>query len=380
MADMTSIPRYRILLAGTFPPPFGGQNITLLRRFKVLSTIDDYKVEHWRFCFTTHLKDTRGVRWSKLIGFVKTVSNLIILRLKGRINAAIYPAGGPHTSAVMRDILLLPFALLLCQRVVISFHAAGIAERLSGLNGVLRWFLINLYKNAHSAISLTNFGRSDPKSVGMARIYTIPNAIEDKNEEGHCVEKPRDVHRFLYIGHLCRDKGVDVLIKAFADVSRDRPSIELAIVGDFLPPFDREWLDELIDSTGMPGRISYKGAMSAEDALLQYRLADVVIFPSVAPYESFGMILIEAMMMGRVIIASDWRGAREVLTPDFGGVCYGIGSNHVESLSKAIRDCLDKDACWPGLAANNRRIFLERYTIDVLRQNLASSLSDILAN
>ena len=63
--------------------------------------------------------------------------------------------------------LLLPLVLLLARKVVLHFHAAGIADQLqSGPNQSLARAVAFLYRAAFAAIVMTDFNRRDPEAVG----------------------------------------------------------------------------------------------------------------------------------------------------------------------------------------------------------------------
>ena len=74
--------------------------------------------------------------------------------------------------------------------------------------------------------------------------------------------------------------------------------------------------------------------------------------------------MVEAMMWGLPIVASDWRGNRDVLGDDFEGVCFPIGAGLAASLANALGaaiEALRGASAWTG---RNRQLFLERYRFD----------------
>jgi glycosyltransferase involved in cell wall biosynthesis len=89
--------------------------------------------------------------------------------------------------------------------------------------------------------------------------------------------------------------------------------------------------------------------------------ADLFAFPSVAPYESFGLVLIEAMAWGLPIVASDWRGNREVLTPEAGAIFFPVSPSPAGDLEAAFEEALSRRDEWADWGEANRRIFTHRY-------------------
>ena len=168
--------------------------------------------------------------------------------------------------------------------------------------------------------------------VGIESVRVIPNAFEDAagSERAH---PPADPARILNVGHLCADKGTPQLIAAFAAIAADDPSVELILVGEPLSPYSEEQLRAEIEASGMAERIRWRGLLHGDVLGAAYREADLFVFASVAPYESFGMVLIEAMQWSLPLVVTDWRANLEVAGPGFGGVATeGSGDDLEQAL------------------------------------------------
>jgi mannosylfructose-phosphate synthase len=105
----------------------------------------------------------------------------------------------------------------------------------------------------------------------------------------------------LSLGRIARNKGYDLLIRAFAEVVRRCPEarLELAIGGTQLQPDEQRILDEcqaLVSELGLGAAVRFSGFVPEEDMADLYRAADV--FVSSARYEPFGMAAVEAMACG----------------------------------------------------------------------------------
>jgi glycosyltransferase involved in cell wall biosynthesis len=112
------------------------------------------------------------------------------------------------------------------------------------------------------------------------------------------------VSRFvLYFGKLMRQKGVHLLLEAWAEVGPRHPGVGLVIVGfgDARPD---------LEAVAPPGTI-FTGAMNHEQLQLLVPLAEAVVVPSVLP-EAFGMVAAEAAACEVVPIVSDHSGLAEV--------------------------------------------------------------------
>lgn len=105
------------------------------------------------------------------------------------------------------------------------------------------------------------------------------------------------------VGRLCRQKGQDVLLRAWPEILRAAPAARLVLVGD--GP-DRARLTR----TAPPG-VLFAGAVDGPCDWL--RAADLVVLPS--RWEGMALAPLEAMACGRPVVLTDVSGARESLPP-----------------------------------------------------------------
>jgi glycosyltransferase involved in cell wall biosynthesis len=134
-----------------------------------------------------------------------------------------------------------------------------------------------------------------------------------------------DVPLAVCVGRVTRQKGQDVLLKAWPLVRAGCPGAELAIVGSG----DR--LAEFRGRTGAGVRFTYE----VDDPRPWYAASDVVVLPS--RWEGLPFTALEAMAMGRPVVASDIPGLSEVVAPGAGAL---VPPGDVRALSEAVRERL----------------------------------------
>lgn len=109
---------------------------------------------------------------------------------------------------------------------------------------------------------------------------------------------------FMYVGALYPGKGVNLLIDAFANITRAYPGARLALVGK---DESRGGYDKLLRRRGLSERILLRGPMPFERLGAALHAADVLVLPSL--YDGWGMVIAEAAGFGKALIASDACGA-----------------------------------------------------------------------
>ena len=142
----------------------------------------------------------------------------------------------------------------------------------------------------------------------------IPNGI-DLERFGDPALRP--LERFddgklniLFVGRLEKRKGFKYLLRAFAQVKQAVPEARLMVVG----AYDKEDKEPFVfyARENRLRDVRFIGQVSEDDLPRYYRTCHVFCAPSTG-FESFGMILLEAMAAGKPIVASNIDGYRGVL-------------------------------------------------------------------
>lgn len=371
--DKNNIDKPHIVIAGQMPPPIGGQNINIKRVHDLLHDEEDLYVSHLKFEFTRAWSGARRLGFYKLIELLKVMWRALKIRRKAPIDFLLYPAGGPHTIPIMRDWLLLPLLAILSRRVVVHFRAAGLNERLKASSAMFALITRFVYRKcASEGVVLAEYGRRDAEAAGISKVSILPNAFEDQ-ALGIYEREGGESLTILSVGHLCTDKGTPQLIEAFGHLAAKDLSIKLVLVGEVLSPYTSEQLLHDIDATGVSDRIELRGVLTGGDLVQVYKDADLFVFSSIAPYESFGMVLIEAMQWTLPVVVTNWRANVSVCGEGFGGVvALKPEEDLVESLTEAIGCALQNSGDWLKWGRINRQIYTEKYTLSILKKNLRS--------
>ena len=140
------------------------------------------------------------------------------------------------------------------------------------------------------------------------------------------------------VGRLVKAKGFDLLISAMPSVLKHFPEARCLILGgeDVGEPGYRSMLERQIDDHGLSSRVLLMGLQA--DIPRWLHLADVVVQAS--RLESFGLSIVEAMAMGKPVVAAAASGPREIIDSGVNGILVPV--NDVKRIGSAIV-CLLKD-------------------------------------
>ncbi|MEM2130930.1 MAG: glycosyltransferase family 4 protein [Candidatus Woesearchaeota archaeon] len=147
------------------------------------------------------------------------------------------------------------------------------------------------------------------KDITEKKIVVIPNALNLTKRKINLEKKEKII---LYAGRLFQRKGVQYLINAFdlLNTSNTKKSKDwkLFISGD--GDYKKE-LEKIANKTKSKNKIKFLGWLDKESLYKLYEKSSIFVLPS--SEESFGMVLIEAMMFGNAIITTKATGTEEVV-------------------------------------------------------------------
>ena len=336
-----------------------------------------FEVEHLPFRFTTTIRTARRASPAKVLELLRVVAKLLLLRRQGPIDCMLFPIGGPQFVPIMRDILLFPLILLLTRNVILHFHAGGTAETIDQLPRLVSVIAKFLYRRVSAAIVMTHFGRRDPESLGIRQIAVVPHNFEDTFDTTLLRRGEGQTPRLLYVGHLCPEKGTVALLGAVHSLRARGIAVRLDLVGECLPPYTQPDLTAMIDRLALHEITTVHGVQAGLEKWQRYGEADLFVFPSLA-YESFGVVMVEAMMWSLPVLACEWRGNREVLGNPAAELLFSPTPNLADQLSDALERVFAHRPQWDEWGRRNRELFLKRYSAALHSNRLARVICDIL--
>ncbi|MFB0516675.1 MAG: glycosyltransferase [Candidatus Neomarinimicrobiota bacterium] len=164
--------------------------------------------------------------------------------------------------------------------------------------------------------------------------------------------------QILFAGLLTPVKSVPTLLSVLHRLNRN--DFQLHIIGDGSHRSEYERLTAELD---LRKKVTFHGLKPKADLAERMRQCDFLVLPSL--YETFGVVLIEALASGRPVIAPDIGGPREIVTEEVGIL---VVPRDEEALAKAIHYMLDHHQQYkPERLASYAR---ERYSYPVIGQQL----------
>ena len=181
--------------------------------------------------------------------------------------------------------------------------------------------------------------------VDPARIYVIPCGVDTalfqpqrRLQARRALALPDTAPIALFVGRLQPLKGIDTLLRAAHIVRQQYPELHVCIVGggvDGDDPHEAEELGRLRTlgvQLGLQPQLAFIKAQAQEVLAQYYAAADVFVMPS--HYESFGMVVVEAMACGTPVVASCVGGMASTVMHEQTGLLVPVGD--AQAFAQAI--------------------------------------------
>jgi spore coat protein SA len=271
-------------------------------------------------------------------------------------------------------------------KIILHMHAEWLAQ----IDG--KWIEPRM-RASDSIIFCSNYFTDQARDAWpqfAERCRTIYNGVALEEFQAVSVERANP-KRLLFVGRVSPDKGVHVLVEAFAKVLSRHPTAELKIVGPFatLPKsfcltmnqepivrdlarfYGRPYVDQLRErmTPATAARIEIFGGISRAGLVEHFKQAGVLVLPSIYP-EGFGIPIVEAGACFAPAVCGRRGGMPEVVEDQKTGLLVEAGD--VDGLASALNRLLDDESLRRSMGEAARQRVIERFTWDRIAESLLS--------
>ena len=207
-------------------------------------------------------------------------------------------------------------------------------------------------------------GYGNVKGVDMERFN--PERFADVRKEG-------GKFRFIFVGRIVGEKGVNELVEAFVRLNKEYPNTQLMLVGNYetnLDPVKPETLKAIEENPC----IDACGPRYGDNLLVEYMKSDCFVMPSYR--EGFPNTVIEAGAMELPSVVTDINGSREIIIHGENGLI--VPSKNVDALYEAMKRIFEDTSMRKKMVDNARSLIGSRFEKSFVQGCLISFYNEIL--
>ncbi|MFA9217696.1 MAG: TIGR04063 family PEP-CTERM/XrtA system glycosyltransferase, partial [Sphingomonadaceae bacterium] len=236
-------------------------------------------------------------------------------------------------------------------------HAGGLRYRLS------RALESYTLRRVDAVTTICSGLRDDiaARGIPLQKITVIPNAVDIRRFPATAPGNGMLAHQLGLTGHLVLGfigsfyayEGLQLLLEALPRMLAAIPSLQLLLVGG--GPQEAE-LRQQARQLGLEHRVRFAGRVPHQDIHAYYQLVDVLVYPRL-PMRLTHLVTplkpLEAMALGRLVVASDVGGHRELIEDGKTGILFEAGS--AQALAERVVQLVRHAETWPALRQQARR-------------------------
>jgi hypothetical protein len=181
--------------------------------------------------------------------------------------------------------------------------------------------------------------------------------------------------RLAIIGRLSQNKGQDIAIAAAHALHLRHRDVRLEIAGDTFAGYEgvERDLRASVSAFGLDNQVTFSGFCADVWELLAR--TDILLAPSRT--DSFPLVVIEAMLARKAIVAADVGGMRELIEDGRNGLL--VAPEDAQALAAAIERLLDDPESARRLAEQARSDAVERFSVERFSREIVGAVDEVIA-
>ena len=186
------------------------------------------------------------------------------------------------------------------------------------------------YDHSTQNIAISEASSKKMERFGIKNLTVIPNLIDEDYFKPALRHTKNEKFTFFSLGRMVPQKGIDILLKAFAKNKLD-VNLRIGGGGEYLSSYKKLAID-----LGIEKNIEWLGEIDKSVALDEYQNCDAFVLPS--RHESMGIVFAEAMACGKPVITTMCGGPEEFINDDCG---YLVEPENEIDLAQAMEKMIE---------------------------------------
>jgi glycosyltransferase involved in cell wall biosynthesis len=216
---------------------------------------------------------------------------------------------------------------------------------------------------------LRQIGRKNPWKND--HVVVIPNGI-NFDDLPYNIGKQNTDKMILSVSNLVHTKGIDFNLYAIKNLLKKHPTLTYNIIGEGA---EMQNLKKLVKNLNIEKQVNFLGR-KPNNEVLKY-MAECTIFCLPSWNESFGIVYLEAMALGKPVIGCKGEGIEDFVEHTINGIL--VKPKDVDSIVEALEFLLTNPKAAESMGVNARFHVLENYTWDKNAEKTFEVYNEILS-
>ncbi|MEL6164321.1 MAG: glycosyltransferase family 4 protein, partial [Cyanobacteria bacterium J06628_3] len=238
------------------------------------------------------------------------------------------------------------------------------------------WFVYMMQRNLwlhwrhafNTVVALSHAMKANLEAEGITPVKVVHNSVPERS-----LRPPlKGIPTVAFAGRLVYEKGIDVLLKAFAEVKERVGEAELMIAGQGV---EEQNLKALAEELGVQKSVQWLGHITIQELEQHFDNAWVQVVPSLWA-EPFGNVTTEAMMRGTAVIASAMGAQPEIVRDNETGFLVPPGD--VTALADALLKLLSNRQLAEEMGQAGHKRAIEEFSEERRTQNFLDIYQEII--
>ena len=199
------------------------------------------------------------------------------------------------------------------------------------------------------------------------KILVFPNGVRTSGTDTN--NGVKDFNKILFLGRICRDKGISELLDAVSEIHKEKPDVKLYIGGIYEDAEYKARIDECKDF------IEYVGWVQGEEKEKLLSECGMLALPSY--YEGFPVSIIEAMIKESAVVSCPVGGIPDIIDNGEDGIL--VPPKDSSALRTALMNLIEDHSKAKELGEKGRKKVLEKYSMEKNIDNLQKIYGELLS-
>jgi glycosyltransferase involved in cell wall biosynthesis len=301
----------------------------------------------------------------------------VLLRITGallrRKYDLVYVTLTASGAGFYKDVLVVGILKLFRKKIIYHFHNKGVSTaKESSLNKMLYRFV---FLNTKSILISESLYPDFKKYLSIQNVYFCPNGIpvaESIVPENRELKPELTPLSFLFLSNMMVEKGVFDLLDACEILNNKGLKFSCNFVGSWSDISETDFFEE-IKKRKLENVVSGYGSKYGKEKDTLFEKADVFVFPTYYHYESFPVVILEAMQFGLPVISTLEGGIPDEVLNGYTG--FLVAQRDIKDLAGKMEIFIREPAIGLKMGIAGKERFNNNFTINHFQNNLAKVLT-----